>query len=195
MTPATKPLPEAYRGEPRETADGRAGRAVGQAGGRARPAPMPGGPASAVREANPPGAPMNIGEAARATRVSARMIRHYEQVGLLRPAQRSLAGYRQYDANDLHTLRFVRQARQLGFGIAQITTLLDLWRDSKRPSAEVKTLAQRHIAELDARIGELERMRATLALLANACHGNERPECPILDGLAGGPRPSGLLVE
>ncbi|MFP5406868.1 MAG: Cu(I)-responsive transcriptional regulator, partial [Gammaproteobacteria bacterium] len=126
------------------------------------------------------------------TGVSAKMIRHYEQIGLLRAAQRSLAGYRQYDVNDLHTLRFVRQARQLGFGIAQIATLLDLWRDGDRPSAEVKALAQRHIDELDARIAELERMRATLASLADACHGNERPDCPILDGLAGQtPPPSG----
>ncbi len=133
---------------------------------------------------------MNIGEAARATRVSAKMIRHYEQIGLLPAAQRSLAGYRQYGANDLHTLRFIRQARQLGFGIARITTLLDLWRDHERPSAEVKSLAQAHIEELDARIGELQRMRTALASLSQACHGDDRPECPILDGLAGESRPT-----
>ena len=134
-----------------------------------------------------PARPMNIGEAARTSGVSAKMIRHYEQIGLLPPAERSLAGYRQYGANDLHTLRFIRQARALGFGMAKIATLLDLWRDSDRPSAEVKALAQSHIAELDARIDELQRMRASLALLADACHGDERPECPILEGLSGEP--------
>jgi Cu(I)-responsive transcriptional regulator len=128
---------------------------------------------------------MNIGEAARTSGVSAKMIRHYEQIGLLPEAQRSFSGYRQYVEKDLHTLRFIRQARQLGFGIAQIATLLDLWRDRERPSAEVKALAQSHIDELDARIGELQRMRATLAQLSRACHGDDRPDCPILDGLAG----------
>jgi MerR family copper efflux transcriptional regulator len=128
---------------------------------------------------------MNIGDAARATGVSAKMIRHYEQIGLLPEAQRSFSGYRQYGDKDLHTLRFIRQARQLGFGIPQIATLLDLWRNRDRPSAEVKALAQSHIGELDARIAELQRMRATLAALSHACHGDERPDCPILDGLAG----------
>ena len=133
---------------------------------------------------------MNIGEAARATGVSAKMIRHYEQIGLLPAAERSLAGYRQYGPNDLHTLRFIRQARALGFGIAKIATLLDLWRDNERPSAEVKALAQSHIAELETRIDELERMRESLASLARACHGDERPECPILEGLSGEPGPA-----
>lgn len=128
--------------------------------------------------------PLSIGDAARLSGVSARMIRHYEQIGLLAPAQRGLSGYRQYGDADLHTLRFIQQARQLGFGIAQIATLLDLWRDRERPSAEVKSLALAHIAELDTRIGELQRMRATLSALSHACHGDDRPECPILEGLA-----------
>jgi len=128
---------------------------------------------------------MNIGQASQATGVSAKMIRHYEEIGLLPAAQRSFSGYRQYSQADLHTLRFVRQARQLGFGIAQIAVLLDLWRDRGRPSGEVKALAESHIRELDARIAELRSMRATLASLAEACHGDHRPDCPILDGLAG----------
>ena len=128
---------------------------------------------------------MNIGEASRASGISAKMIRHYEEIGLLPAAQRSFSGYRQYGDNDLHTLRFIRQARLLGFGISQIETLLDLWRDRGRPSAEVKALAKAHIDELDARIAELKRMRATLAALSHACHGDDRPDCPILEGIAG----------
>lgn len=131
------------------------------------------------------GRPLNIGEAARASGVSARMIRHYEQTGLLPEAQRSMSGYRQYGPSDLHTLRFIQQARQLGFGIGQIAVLLDLWRDRDRPSAEVKALAQSHIAELDEKIAEMQQMRATLAALSHACHGDDRPDCPILEGLAG----------
>lgn len=133
----------------------------------------------------PSAGPLNIGEASQATGVSAKMIRHYEEIGLLPQAQRSFSGYRQYAEADLHTLRFIRQARQLGFGIPQIATLLDLWRDRERPSAEVKALAKSHIRELDERIAELRQMRATLSSLASACHGDERPDCPILDGLAG----------
>lgn len=135
--------------------------------------------------ASTPAAPMNIGQASRATGVSAKMIRHYEEIGLLAPAQRSFSGYRQFSEADLHSLRFIRQARQLGFGMARIRTLLDLWRDRSRSSSEVKALAQLHIAELDSRIAELRAMRSSLAELAEACHGDERPDCPILDGLAG----------
>jgi len=132
-----------------------------------------------------PAGPLNIGQASRATGVSAKMIRHYEEISLLSPAQRSFSGYRQFSDADLHTLRFIRQARQLGFGMARIRTLLDLWRNQARPSSEVKALAESHIDELDERIAELRRMRATLASLAHACHGDHRPDCPILDGLAG----------
>lgn len=130
------------------------------------------------------GASMNIGETARASGVSAKMIRHYEDIGLIPKAGRSDAGYRRYNGNDVHTLRFIRQARNLGFSIRQIEELLSLWRDQRRPSRKVKALAQAHVAELDARILELEAMKHTLQALAAHCHGDDRPECPILEGLA-----------
>jgi Cu(I)-responsive transcriptional regulator len=127
---------------------------------------------------------MNIGEAARHSGVSAKMIRHYEGIGLIPKAARTYSGYRTYSGNDVHTLRFIRQARNLGFSIKQIERLLGLWRNQRRPSSKVKALAQEHIAELDARIAELEAMKRTLASLVEHCHGDDRPECPILDGLA-----------
>lgn len=127
---------------------------------------------------------MNIGEAARHSGVSAKMIRHYEGIGLIPKATRTYSGYRTYSANDVHTLRFVRQARNLGFSIKQIEQLLGLWRNQRRPSSKVKALALEHIGELDARIAEMRAMKRTLQALAEHCHGDERPECPILDGLA-----------
>ncbi len=127
---------------------------------------------------------MNIGETARASGVSAKMIRHYEEIGLIEKANRSGAGYRRYADRDVHTLRFIRQARNLGFSIRQIEELLGLWRDQRRPSRKVKALAQAHVEELEARIRELEAMKHTLQELAASCHGDERPECPILDRLA-----------
>jgi Cu(I)-responsive transcriptional regulator len=127
---------------------------------------------------------MNIGEAARHSGVSAKMIRHYEGIGLIPKASRTYSGYRTYSANDVHTLRFVRRARNLGFSIKQIEQLLGLWRNQRRPSSKVKALAQEHIEELDARIVEMQAMKRTLQALAAHCHGDERPECPILDGLA-----------
>ncbi|TAK48841.1 MAG: Cu(I)-responsive transcriptional regulator [Betaproteobacteria bacterium] len=127
---------------------------------------------------------MNIGHTARASGVSAKMIRHYEGIGLIPRASRTGSGYRTYNAKDVHTLRFIRQARNLGFSIRQIEELLGLWRNQRRPSSKVKALALAHIEELDARIGELEAMKQTLQALALHCHGDERPECPILDGLA-----------
>ena len=130
------------------------------------------------------GTSMNIGETAHASGVSAKMIRHYEDIGLIPRANRSDAGYRRYNGNDVHTLRFIRQARSLGFPIRQIEELLSLWRDQRRPSRKVKALAQAHVDELDARIRELEAMKRTLQALAAHCHGDERPECPILEGLA-----------
>ena len=127
---------------------------------------------------------MNIGEAAKHSGVSAKMIRHYESIGLIPRATRTYSGYRTYSGKDVHTLRFIRQARNLGFSIKQIEQLLGLWRNQRRPSSKVKALAQEHIVELDARIAELEAMKRTLASLAEHCHGDDRPECPILDGLA-----------
>lgn len=128
--------------------------------------------------------PITIGEAARRTGVSAKMIRWYEATGLLPTAARSEAGYRHYDEADLHKLRFVRRARDLGFSVDAIADLLALWRDRARPSAGVKAIAEQQIADLRRRIAELEGMARTLERLAESCCGDERPECPILDDLA-----------
>jgi Cu(I)-responsive transcriptional regulator len=125
----------------------------------------------------------NIGDAADASGVSAKMIRHYEQIGIIPRARRTLANYRTYSESDVHTLRFVRQARDLGFPLTQIQALLTLWKDRRRPSRKVKELAQAHIAELDIRIRELKDMKRTLENLAAHCHGDDRPDCPILAGL------------
>ncbi len=128
---------------------------------------------------------MHISQTARQSGVTPKMIRHYEAIGLLPAAVRTAAGYRQYGAADVHTLAFIRRARELGFSIAQIATLLALWQDRGRASAEVKALARQHITELESKIGQLETMRATLAHLAANCQGNSRPDCPILADLAG----------
>ena len=127
----------------------------------------------------------NIGEAAAATGVSAKMIRHYEEIGLIPPASRTFANYRLYAEADLHRLRFIRRARGLGFPMKQIAALLALWNDQHRASAEVKRLAQAHADELGAKIRDMEAMRRTLLDLGKRCHGNDRPDCPILDDLAG----------
>ncbi|WP_321797143.1 Cu(I)-responsive transcriptional regulator [Caballeronia sp. J97] len=127
---------------------------------------------------------MNIGEAARASGVTAKMIRYYESVGLLNPVRRTSSGYRMYGDQEVHALRFVRQARRLGFLVEDIRKLLALWQDRSRASAEVKSIALEHVAELDRRIAELTEMRDTLSHLANHCHGDARPDCPILDKLA-----------
>lgn len=132
-------------------------------------------------------AQMNIGEAAKRSGVSARMIRHYEGIGLLPAARRASSGYRTYGGHDVHTLRFVHHARSLGFSVKQIEDLLGLWRNQRRPSSKVKALALTHIAELEARIRDLEAMKHTLEHLAEHCRGDDRPECPILDGLADAP--------
>ena len=128
---------------------------------------------------------MNIGEAARASGISPKMLRHYEAVGLLPAPARSAAGYRQYGERDVHVLRFIRHARDLGFSIAQIGELVGLWQNRRRSSRQVKTLAQAHIDALDRKVRELQAMKATLEHLAHCCHGDERPDCPILDSLAG----------
>jgi MerR family copper efflux transcriptional regulator len=127
---------------------------------------------------------MNIGEAAQASGVSAKMIRYYESISLIPPATRSDAGYRHYTASEVHTLRFIRRARDLGFSIESITRLLALWRDRARNSAEVKQVALDHVAELKHKIIELQQMVRTLEHLAHHCHGDDRPECPIIDELA-----------
>ncbi|MDR5750242.1 MULTISPECIES: Cu(I)-responsive transcriptional regulator [unclassified Caballeronia] len=127
---------------------------------------------------------MNIGEAARASGVTAKMIRYYESVGLLAPVGRTASGYRVYSAQEVHALRFVRQARRLGFLVEDIRKLLALWQDRSRASAEVKAIALEHVAELDRRIAELTEMRDTLSHLARHCHGDDRPDCPILERLS-----------
>jgi Cu(I)-responsive transcriptional regulator len=126
---------------------------------------------------------MNIGEAAAASGISAKMVRHYEALGLVPGVARSEAGYRQYDAATVHTLRFIKRARDLGFGMKEIATLLALWRNHGRSSAEVKRVAMAHVADLQRRIAELQAMQRTLSRLAEHCHGDHRPDCPILDDL------------
>lgn len=127
---------------------------------------------------------LNIGDAAKASGVTAKMIRHYEDIGLMPKVRRTLSGYRMYSPQDVHMLRFIKHARNLGFSMKQIEALVGLWRDTRRPSSKVKMLAQEHIAELEQKIRELETMRATLHRLVHACHGDDRPDCPILDELA-----------
>ena len=130
--------------------------------------------------------PFNIGEAARLSNVSAKMARHYESLGLLPSVARTDAGYRQYTGREVHTLRFIRRARDLGFSMAEIAELLTLWQNRRRPSASVKRIATEHMAALDARMAEMAAMRKTLQHLVHCCHGDDRPECPILDELAQG---------
>ena len=131
-------------------------------------------------------APVAIGAAARASGVSAKMVRHYESLGLLGAVARTDAGYRQYTPADVHTLRFIKRARDLGFSMAEIAELVSLWHDRQRASADVKRIAQTHVAELEKRIQAMQDMRRTLQNLLHHCHGDERPDCPILDQLAGG---------
>ena len=125
----------------------------------------------------------NIGEASRASGVSAKMIRHYESMGLVKAARRTVAGYRIYDDADVHTLRFVRRARDLGFSVSDIARLLGLWQNRRRASSDVRRIAQQHIGELDRKIEELQSMRRTLEQLVEHCHGDHRPDCPILNDL------------
>jgi MerR family copper efflux transcriptional regulator len=127
---------------------------------------------------------LNIGQAALASGISAKMIRHYESLGLIPAAMRTDAGYRLYGERDIHTLNFVRHARDLGFSLAQIGELLGLWQDRARPSRQVKALAQAHIQALEQKAHELLAMQATLQKLVHCCHGDDRPDCPILESLA-----------
>lgn len=128
--------------------------------------------------------PMNIGQAAKASGVSGKMIRYYESIGLIAPARRTESGYRIFSDKDIHTLRFIARARGLGFSVEQMGNLLALWQDRHRASADVKAVAQAHIEELEGKIKKLQDMRQTLEHLVNHCHGDERPECPILSDLA-----------
>ena len=128
--------------------------------------------------------PFNIGQAAAQSGVSAKMVRHYESLGLLPAVQRTDAGYRQYGEKEIHTLRFIRRARTLGFSMAEIAELLKLWQNKRRASADVKRIAQAHVADLERRIAEMQAMRQTLTELADCCAGDSRPDCPILSGLA-----------
>ncbi|TJZ89934.1 Cu(I)-responsive transcriptional regulator [Paracoccus gahaiensis] len=126
---------------------------------------------------------MNIGDAATRSGVSAKMIRYYEQIGLIPTAARTVSGYRNYAPDDVHVLRFIARARDLGFSIGEISELLDLWRDKNRHSADVKALAQARVTDLRLKIVHLQDMADTLENLAHSCGGNERPDCPILQGL------------
>lgn len=129
---------------------------------------------------------MQIGEAARVSGVSAKMIRHYEAIGLVPAAGRRGSNYRDYGPSDIHRLGFIRRARDLGFSITEIRDLLKLWGDRDRSSADVRALAERHLDELKAKIALLEDMRRTLEGLVEACEGGDRPDCPIIEGLEGG---------
>lgn len=133
-----------------------------------------------------PAEPVNIGDAARASGVSTRMVRHYELLGLLGQVVRTESGYRQYGEADVHALRFIKRARDLGFSMSEITDLLELWRNRRRASASVRRITQAHAEDLARRIEAMQAMRRTLMNLLEHCHGDARPECPILDDLAGG---------
>ncbi len=128
---------------------------------------------------------MNIGEASTASGVSAKMIRYYEEIGLIAPKGRTQSNYRIYGEDEVHVLRFIKRARSLGFSLEETETLLKLWQDKSRTSASVKDIATTHINDLERRIAEMESMVKTLKHLSHCCGGNNRPDCPILDDLAG----------
>ncbi|MEO6663360.1 MAG: Cu(I)-responsive transcriptional regulator [Rubrivivax sp.] len=146
---------------------------------RSRRVPAPQGAASALATG-----PLNIGQAAARSGVSAKMVRHYELLGLLPKVGRTDSGYRQYGESEVHMLRFIRRARDLGFSMAEIAALLKLWQNRRRTSAEVKRIALSHVADLDRRMAEMASMKRTLETLADCCQGDARPDCPILDKLA-----------
>ena len=131
------------------------------------------------------GQPVSIGEAARLSGISPRMVRHYEGLGLLSKVARTESGYRQYSAADVHTLRFIKRSRDMGFSMEQVAELVGLWHNRRRTSASVKRVAQAHLQELEQRIGAMQAMQRTLAHLVHCCHGDQRPDCPILDDLSG----------
>ena len=133
---------------------------------------------------------MNIGQASKASGVTTKMIRYYDEIGLVQPASRSDSNYREYDERQVNELRFIKRARSLGFSMEEITQLLSLWRDRGRPSREVKAIADRHLSHLNARIAEMQAMADTLAHLSQCCAGDERPDCPILADLTSGTEPT-----
>ena len=133
---------------------------------------------------------MNLGQTSRASGVTTKMIRYYDEIGLVRPASRTDANYREYDERQVNELRFIKRARSLGFSMDEIAVLLSLWRDRRRPSREVKAIADRHVADLDARIAEMQSMADTLRHLSHCCAGDDRPDCPILQDLTGGHEPA-----
>ncbi len=126
---------------------------------------------------------MNIGEVAKISGVSAKMIRKYEDSGLVPKAKRNVSGYRSYSDNDVHTFRFIKTARSLGFSLKDIKELLSLWKNKKRASSNVKKIAQMHIEQLEFKVNEINTMLNTLKHLTKNCHGDDRPDCPILDNL------------
>jgi Cu(I)-responsive transcriptional regulator len=133
---------------------------------------------------------MNIGEASGKAGVTPKMVRHYESLGLLPKVHRTESGYRIYTNSEVHTLRFIKRSRDLGFSIAEISELVKLWQDRRRPSSSVKKVASAHLAELDRKIKEMESMRKTLAHLIHCCQGDHRPDCPILQDLEGAAPPA-----
>lgn len=133
---------------------------------------------------------MNIGQASKASGVSTKMIRYYDEIGLVRPVSRTDSNYREYEDREINELRFIKRSRNLGFSMAEITHLLSLWRDRGRPSREVKAIADRHLADLDARIKEMQAMADTLRHLSHCCVGDDRPDCPILEDLTSGAQPT-----
>jgi MerR family transcriptional regulator, copper efflux regulator len=135
--------------------------------------------------------PVAIGQASARSGVSAKMLRHYESLGLLPHVARTASGYRLYHVADVHTLRFIKRSRELGFSMGEIAELLGLWQNQRRASASVKQIAQKHAEELEVRINAMKAMQRTLNHLIHCCAGDERPDCPILDDLAAQPRESG----
>ena len=129
------------------------------------------------------GGPFNIGEAARQSEVSAKMVRHYESLGLLPSVGRTDSGYRQYTDKEVHTLRFIKRSRDLGFSMAEIAELLKLWQNRRRSSSDVRKIALKHVADLNEKMSEMEAMKRALNTLIHCCQGNHRPDCPILDQL------------
>ena len=126
---------------------------------------------------------MNIGEVAQLSEVNSKMIRRYEEQGIIPKAGRTISGYRQYNEKDVHVLRFVKRSRELGFSMKDVKQLVSLWRNKNRPSSQVKSIASKHIEELETKLLEIQSMLSTLKHLTNNCHGDQRPDCPILEGL------------